>query len=1172
LDKSRPSLKNQFHKVYITLFFLILIFTIFILLFNKVEISRFVKNKITDLEYKKYKNIIATQSLSIKNYIDDKRKNLNNEIIDNLRSNVYRAYDTAYLIFNRKKNKISFDEIKKLIKIALKYQRFNNSRGYYFIFSDSGKKILSPFKMEKTQNQEKSFNIRKIIKSVIAEKEYVYSAFEPHPIYKDRLYKKISFVKLFEPFNWIIGTGDYYEHFEKKLKEEILLRLKKISMPANTGFLLISSDYVIMNRGNIDISISDVDNLNSYSYKNIGHYCVKLAYKIPDWNWKIVIYFDKNAVKKDINQAIKEFQKKLWFVFLFILFTILTGLIILTSSYKKISKRIVDEFEIFKRFFSELPEKFSKINTKSFYYREFFELSSDANKMSSMLENLYKDRSNLIKKITAERDYHKFIIENIGIAVIITDKENNIEFINSEAKKLLKYSDGAFKNDKFHDLFKLTDKYGNRINRERCPICNMKKTKEKIFSEEFVIYDKDNNKIHISLQSVPVLKNNKLNKNILSFRNINKRIERMREIEKLKRAIEQVPVSIVITDTSGTIEYVNPFFSEVTGYSTEEAIGNNPRVLKTKYNDKLYNDLWSSIKAGKTWEGEFLNKKKNGELYWEKAIISPVINSIGEIVNFVAVKQDITELKKIHKELVEAKEKAEAANREKSQFLANMSHEIRTPMNAIIGFSELLLDTEINEIQKKYIELVKSSSENLLRILNDILDISKLESGKMDYNDAPFNLYSLIEHQISIFSQKASEKGLKIKYKIDKSIPETFKGDEIRIAQIISNLLNNAIKFTLKGEIGLEVELNSKKDTSYTLLFKIYDTGIGIPKSKLKSIFSPFIQADASVTKRFGGTGLGLSISQKIIKHYNGKIWVESKEGLGSVFYFTLNLEVGQTNVKKRKKETTDKIYFKDARVLIAEDNITNQILIQEFLKKINIKPVVVNNGIEALEKLSEENFDIILMDWHMPEMDGLEALKILRAAEKGETIEDNIVPFKIYSKLLNRKYIIVALTAAAMVHERKKLLEMGFDEYLSKPIRPSIMIKVLKKFLKNYEKVDENKQFSVDNDNKVTHLSIDRNNLIELVGDNKEVLEQLVESFKETFSESLENIKEGIEQNNFKKISFAAHTLKGAAGSMGITKIETIAESIEFAAKDENLAQVKLEADYLSNIKIELD
>ncbi len=360
----------------------------------------------------------------------------------------------------------------------------------------------------------------------------------------------------------------------------------------------------------------------------------------------------------------------------------------------------------------------------------------------------------------------------------------------------------------------------------------------------------------------------------------------------LGRSTEQSPVSIVITDPLGTIEYVNPKFTETTGYSAEEAIGKKPGILKSGEHPKeFYDKLWKRIRSGKEWRGEFHNRKKNGELYWESAVISSIVNKTGNITHYIEAKEDITEKKKIIADLKMSKEKAEESDRLKSAFLANMSHEIRTPLNSILGFSNMLTeDSELSQdVKEEYSSIINRNADNLLQIIDDILDISKLDTGQVKIIKKPIDLLQTLNELYTQFQRKISETGkenIVLKLKIP-DCPISINTDKVRFNQIVSNLLSNSSKFTHNGEI----EFGVMEITEQQITLFVSDTGIGIEKAVQSAIFERFRQASDSTTKRYGGTGLGLAIVKNLVELMGGEIYLESEIGKGTTFKFWLPIK-----------------------------------------------------------------------------------------------------------------------------------------------------------------------------------------------------------------------------------------------------------------------------------------
>jgi len=518
-----------------------------------------------------------------------------------------------------------------------------------------------------------------------------------------------------------------------------------------------------------------------------------------------------------------------------------------------------------------------------------------------------------------------------------------------------------------------------------------------------------------------------------SFVDISDRIKAENELRKLSRVVEESPASIVITNKNGNIEYVNPKFSENTGYKVEEVIGKNPRIINARNEENTvdYEVMWKTILDGNIWRGEFCNKRKDGSIFWEQASISPFRDQEGNITHFIAIKDDITDRKEFEKKLKLEKTRANAANEAKGFFLAKMSHEIRTPMNGIIGMTDILLESVEDKDVSEKLKIISVSAENLLTIINEILDFSKIEAGQVELESIPINIQDLVNDIKNLLIIKAKEKNLFLKTEISDQLPEFILGDPTRLKQIIINLVNNAIKFTEQGGITVLLEKKSKSYNEHQFIMKvsIIDTGIGISKEGKSKLFKAFSQTSSSTTRTHGGTGLGLLISKDLAKLMGGDIGIDSTPDEGSTFW----VNIPSSEAKKEEMSTQEKEQLRETKnlhILVAEDNVINQKIALLNLEKLGHKVQFANNGMEAVELYKKEKFHLILMDIQMPQMGGLEATGIIRDYEK-------------QNHILN-KIPIVALTANALKTDKDKYIAAGMNDYLSKPFKQKELVDVL--------------------------------------------------------------------------------------------------------------------------------
>lgn len=510
------------------------------------------------------------------------------------------------------------------------------------------------------------------------------------------------------------------------------------------------------------------------------------------------------------------------------------------------------------------------------------------------------------------------------------------------------------------------------------------------------------------------------------------------ELQTLRMAVEQSANAIVITDSTGTIEYVNPAFEKATGFSAAEAAGQNPNLLNSgEQSETFYRQLWQTITSGKIWRGQFHNKRKDGSLYWETATISPVHNESGEIVHFIAVKEDITDRKALESDLRDALERAESGNRAKSEFLAVMSHELRTPLNGVLGYAELLSYSQLDEEQREFTQTIRKSGDHLLQVVNDILDFSSIEKGTMKLEAAPVVVADLLETSCLPIRKTAADKGLEFRCTTDPEVPEQITGDAHRIRQVLINLLGNAVKFTSNGFVSLRVACPPGGNRRF-VEFSVEDSGIGISPGTISQLFRPFMQGDSTLRRPYEGAGLGLAISQRIAEAMGGTISVTSALGRGSTFVFripsgTSSPASGKTPEfpgASRHKESG--IAPSHLPVLIVDDEPDNSSLAGKMIEALGHRAEFAANGLQAVEAFVPGKYSAVLMDMRMPVLDGLEATRRIRDIER---VAGGHVP-------------IIALTANVMPGDRDRCIAAGMDDFLSKPFSKAGLAGKLESFV----------------------------------------------------------------------------------------------------------------------------
>ncbi|MZP30671.1 PAS domain-containing protein [Heliobacterium undosum] len=633
--------------------------------------------------------------------------------------------------------------------------------------------------------------------------------------------------------------------------------------------------------------------------------------------------------------------------------------------------------------------------------------------------------------------------------------------------------------------------------------------------------------------------------------------KKLRESEENLRQLAENLRQVVWLRTPQQMLYINPAYEAVWGRSRDVIYANPNEFVQSIHPDdrpRILQVLSGSFRQTGVFDEEYRILRPDGSFRWIWARSFPVFDDQGRIARTAGIAEDTTERRQAIEALQEAKELAVQADRAKSEFLAVMSHEIRTPMNSILGLTELLLDTPLDETQRDYAVTLRSSAEILLSILNDILDISKIEAGRMNLEILDFNLAQSIEELVKMLAPRAKEKGLCFSVALDARLRRLVRGDPLRLQQVLFNLIGNAIKFTDQGSVRFEVTVEQETASALSVRFCVFDSGIGIDAATLSTLFTPFSQADLSTTRRFGGTGLGLSISKRLVELMGGHIGVKSQLGKGSTFWFVLSLEPSppalsetaacasvdriapmdtETAVPTAEPEPPKPPSLPNLPILLAEDNETNQKLMRLLLHKLGLTDIdIVNDGHQAVAAALSRHYRLILMDFRMPGMDGLEATRRIRNWESAHAKQ--AVP-------------IIALTANALGGDRERCLAAGMNDYLSKPVHFRQLRRLLERYLTE-------RQTDVS-----CHEILD--NVRQLCGclDQEELL-LLFRTFLQDIPPRLAALKAAREQGDWEALRFHAHYIKSGSGNLGARRLMQVCAELEQLAKKERLDGALLE------------
>lgn len=750
------------------------------------------------------------------------------------------------------------------------------------------------------------------------------------------------------------------------------------------------------------------------------------------------------------------------------------------------------------------------------------------------------DLKNVLRTIEKQRnELHRLslVIEQTVSAVVITNAEGEIEWVNKSFEQITGYTLKEIKNKKPGSFLQ-----GPDTNPATADYMQQQVKKGEPFHCEILNYTKDNQPYWARLQGQPLRdKNGK----IIQHFAIHEDISRQKELEKAledqrqfyEYILNEVPTDIVVFSPDHKFLFVNPYAIKnpevrawIIGKTNEEYVAHRGKPSEIASNRQRQFEIMCKTKKQHTWE-ELMTDQDGNKVFMHRNLF-PVLDDEGNIKLVIGYAVNITELKQIQFELESSKQKTEDMARARQQFLANMSHEIRTPMTAILGIAGLFEKTIPISQQAEYIDIIKDSARNLLNIVNAVLDLEKIGSGKIELENTPFDLAEKVRTVSDSFRYKAQEKNLSFTYQNHLPAGLTVTGDPHRLGQILINLLSNAIKFTDQGFIKVATDVVTQSGNQQVISFSVTDTGIGISPEQQEKIFEPYMQAEANIARRFGGTGLGLSISRELVRMFGGEMWLESAPGEGSSFRFEIPFLTEEPKVFRGQNIDADTGFLKNLRILVAEDIDINQFLIRHILQSWGCEFVIVDNGLQAFQEVVASGYNLVLMDIYMSGMDGMEATAAIRNLPEKEK---STIP-------------IIALTANALVGDADKFKAAGMNGYLPKPFTGDELYQAVYNVLKEHNSVvAQQEQPPATPTEKALY---DLSTLKRLTAGDVGFMEKMIVLFTQNMPVLQSELMQAAKRNNWPEIQHVAHKLKAPLQMMGIEDLNATVLQIEKNAK----------------------
>jgi PAS domain S-box-containing protein len=767
--------------------------------------------------------------------------------------------------------------------------------------------------------------------------------------------------------------------------------------------------------------------------------------------------------------------------------------------------------------------------------------------------------------LTKERDFITGVLQACGALVVVFDAEGRIVLCNRAAEQVTGYASAELQGRKFFEI--LVSQEGRDQSRKRLEH-GISARAATAFESEWIA--KSGEPRRIAFSNVPMLNAaGEVEYYITTGIDITDRHRADQELLKSENQFRSLWEAscepMFLTDPSGTIVKVNAAFARMLNTDSGSLEGMSVTGLFSPEEGEALREFHRTLYASEVKEHLF--ERELHFVHGRSGIFENSITRVeipGHAPQMLCILRDVTELKRNAEELARAKEAAEAANRElieanrnleetgrlaremadraealsaaKSDFLANMTHEVRTPLNGILGMTGLALETQLQADQREYLELVKSSAEALLSLVNDVLDFSKYEVGKLALDCVDFSLRALMRDVLRPLALRASVSGLIFESIVEDQVPDRLVGDPLRISQVLRNLAGNAIKFTNEGKVSVRVRAESMEGSKITLCFSISDTGIGVAPEKHQLIFEPFTQADGSTTRKYGGTGLGLSICSGVVELMEGRIWLESELGKGSTFHFTVTLGVPTATPvdEPTRPWAASQRAKRKLRILVAEDNSVNQRLAARLLEREGHSVTIVGCGQDALDSFEQQQstqsqFDLILMDVQMPGLDGLQATACIREKERGS----------------GHRVPIVAMTAQAAESDRLRCLESGMDAYVTKPVYVPELMKMIESVVLGGNAM--NADLTSESSSVQTQLQqLDESLALSRVGGDVDLLKEVVELFLDDYPTTFEKIKGAVDSRDATALEHHAHSLKGSVSTFGANRAFEAAFTLE--------------------------